>query len=80
MSRNHGALGWFAGRSHPRLVLLALAGAALGSFGGLLWLTAGPAGDRLGTPGLRLAALGGIVFAFAASGLVAFAVFDRRFG
>lgn len=79
MSRNSDALGWFVGRDHPRLTLLALAGVGLGLLGGLLWFTAAPVGHGLGTLGRRIATLGGIVFAFAASGIVAFAVFERGF-
>lgn len=83
MSRNSDAFGWFAGRvagrDHPRLTLLALASVGLGLLGGLLWITAAPVGHDLGTLGRRLAMLGGIVFAFASSGVVAFAIFERGF-
>lgn len=80
MSPNPDTLGWLAGRGHPRIILVALAGAALGLFGGSLWLTSDPVGHGLGTLGLRLATLGVITLAFAVSGLVAFAVFERGFG
>lgn len=79
MSRNSAAFGWILGRGHPRLTLLALAGVGLGLLGGLLWLTAAPVGHGLGTLGRRLATIGGLVFAFAASGIFAFAVFERGF-
>lgn len=79
MSADRDPLGPLARREHPRLAALVLLGAALGVVGGLLWLTAGPLGHGLGRAGLRLATLGVVVFAFAASGALAFAVFERGF-
>ncbi len=79
MSASLDALGPLAERDHPRLALLLLVGAAAGLLGAALWLTAGPLGHGFGTAGFRLAALGLIVFAFGASGVIAFAVFERGF-
>lgn len=80
MSAGADAFGPLARRDHPRLAALLLAGAVLALVGVLLWATDGPLGHGLGRAGLRLATLGAIVFAFAASGVLAFAVFERGFG
>lgn len=74
-----GPLARLARFAHPRLVLLVLVGVALGLVGLVLVLTAGPTGHGLRLVGLRLAGLGGLVFAFGGSGLVAFFVFERGF-
>ena len=79
MSAGADAPGPLARRDHPRLAALLVAGAVLAVSGALLWTTEGPLGHGLGRAGLRLATLGGIVFAFAASGALAFAVFERGF-
>lgn len=68
-----------ARRDRPRLSLLLALGAALGLLGVGVWLSAGPLGHDLGTAGLRVATVGLIVFVFAASGVIAFAVFERGF-
>lgn len=79
MSAERDPLGPLARRNHPRLATLLLAGAVLVGAGGLLWVTEGPLGHGLGRTGLRLATLGGIVFAFAVSGVIAFVVFEQGF-
>lgn len=73
MSERPDPIGWFARRAYPRLAALVVLGAAVALAGGLLALVGG------GTLGLRLAALGTLVFAFGGSGYVAFSVFDRGF-
>lgn len=70
---------WLARRDHPRLTVIALVGAGLAVLGGVVWLTVPPANQGVKLRGLRLASLGLIAFTFAVSGLIAFAIFERRF-
>lgn len=72
--------GLFAGLGrfrHPRLVVLVVAGTLVGLVGTLLALL-GPA-SGFASFGPRLAILGAIVLLFGASGMLAFAVFERGF-
>lgn len=65
--------------AHPRLAILGLLGTGLGLLGLLVFLTAAPVGHGFGTVGVRIVILGALVLAFAASGYVAFFVFERGF-
>lgn len=72
MSVRLNPLGWCARRTHPRLAAFVLLGTAVALVGGLLSVVGL-------TVGLRLAIIGALVFAFGASGYVAFGVFDHGF-
>ena len=76
MSVGERVVGVLSRSAHPRLLVLLLAGAAVGLLGSVL-LVAG--GQGLRTLGFRLAVVGYLAFLAGASGYLAFAVFERGF-